>query len=147
MSASRRAITIRAPVERFLWSRDTCRIATVAADGYPHCVPVGFVYHHGLVYMPTNSTSRKAYNIRNYPKCCVLVDLERKRGAKGVMLAGRAKVVTGKSFARLKSVVESVSGWHLDEWELGPKPRDRVDAFIVFAPEKSSVIGRARRSL
>ena len=128
-------------VERFLRSGNTCRIATVGEDGYPHCVPVGYVYQAGLIYIATNSASRKVRNIRRNPKCCVLVDLERKRGAKGVMLRGCAEVLTGKAFSKLRSRVESISGWHLDRWELGPKPYDKVDAFVIFTPERLSTIG------
>lgn len=133
---------LRRPIEKFLRTRDTCRIASLGGDGYPHCVPVGYFYHEGAIYIATNSHSAKVRNLRGDPRCCVLVDVERRRGAKGVMLRGRAEVHTGKAFLRLKSRVESISGWHLDGWNVGPPPRDKVDALIVFTPKKASTIGR-----
>jgi len=83
-------------VEGFLLSRDTCRIASPGRDGYPHCVPVGYQYDKGLVYIATNSASTKAENLRRNPDCCVLVDTDRKKGAKGVMLQGRASSCQGR---------------------------------------------------
>lgn len=137
-----RRVRISPGVERLLHNKDTCRIASLGKDGYPHCVPVGYVYHDGLVYIATNSASTKAQNVRSNPACCVLVDMNKKNGAKGVMLRGKAEVLSGEAFSQLRSHVEAISGWNLDDWELGPPPRDRVDAFIVFTPEKLSTIGR-----
>lgn len=129
-------------VEKFLQRRDTCRIASIGRDGFPHCVPVGYQYSGGLIYIATNSASTKVENLRANPRCCVLVDKERKTGAKGVMLRGTAKVHSGQAFLKLKDYVESISGWHLERWEVGPPPRNRVDSFLVFTPEKISIIGR-----
>jgi [ribosomal protein S5]-alanine N-acetyltransferase len=141
-SSRNRQTSIPRRVEEFLRSRDTCRIASVGSNGYPHCVPVGYYYQKGRVYIATNSASAKAENIRSNPNCCVLVDIEKKEGAKGVMLRGTAKITSGKAFLEMKGKVESASGWHLDDWELGSPPRDKVDTFIIFTPEKISAIGR-----
>jgi ribosomal-protein-alanine N-acetyltransferase len=141
-SARNQQTRVSREVEKFLLGRDTCRIASVGRDGRPHCVPVGYYYDKGLVYIATNSASAKVENLRSNPNCCVLVDVEKKKGAKGVMLRGTAKVISGKAFPEMKSHLESISGWHLGDWELGPPPRDKVDAFIVFTPEKISTIGR-----
>ena len=130
------------PTRKFLKSNDHCRFATIGeGNGFPHCVPVGYFYNDNLLYMPTNSESTKAKNALAEPKSCVIVDTYENGAGRSVMLQGFAHVAIGKEFSRLKPVVESISGWHLDKWELGRPPRSKVDAIIEFTPRRVAIIG------
>jgi|FaiFalFF_MnMetaG_3_1042247.scaffolds.fasta_scaffold01267_6 nitroimidazol reductase NimA-like FMN-containing flavoprotein (pyridoxamine 5'-phosphate oxidase superfamily) len=125
---------------RFLRSVDTCRIATVDPNGYPHCVPVGFLYHRGRVYIPTVARTRKARNIGLNSKCCIVVDVYERGVGRGLMLQGEAELVRGQAYRRLKRTVERISGWHLDSWDIDPL--GPPDSMIVFTPKKVVKIGR-----
>jgi hypothetical protein len=80
-------------------------------------------------------------------KCCIIVDTydEHKKG-KGVMMQGLATVLisgkgNNKEYSRLKDLVESITGWKLDNWRVGKAGEERVNAIIVFEPSKVVVIG------
>lgn len=133
---------MKAEVERFLRSQDHCRLATLGSDGFPHCVPVGYHYYRGLLYVPTYARSRKARNLNRERKCCVIVDEYRKRIGRGVMLQGTARVCKRSEFPRLKRLLESLTGWRLDNWRVGQTTDHKVDTILVFKPQKVSIIGR-----
>lgn len=108
-------VRIGGRLERFLTSRNTCRVASIGEDGLPHLVPVGYLYQDGPIYIATDSRSVKVQSLRRNPQCSVLIGLKRKTDAKGVMLGGRGQVRTGKAFLELKNRIESISGWNLDK--------------------------------
>jgi len=128
-------------IVRFLKSQDHCRVATIDSFGFPHCVPVGFWFSGSLVYIPTNSMSVKARNLRREDKCCVIVDAYEKGKGRGVMLQGSGKLATGKQFLHARSLVERSTGWKLKRWRVGPPGKERVDTIIVFKPAKTVAIG------
>lgn len=125
-------------MEEFLASQDHCRFATVDEEGYPHCVPVGYHYHGGKIYIPTNALSKKVSNLRKNPRSCVIVDVPREEDAPGVMLQGTARPTKADEFHRLKEEVESRTGWDLGRWRVGDLPRERVTTILVFEPQKVS---------
>ncbi|OLE91966.1 MAG: hypothetical protein AUF79_01260 [Crenarchaeota archaeon 13_1_20CM_2_51_8] len=89
-----------------------------------------------MIYIPTNSKSVKARNLRRNKKCCVIVDLYKGGKGRGVMLQGTGKLAVGKEFLHAKNVVEQSTGWKLDRWEVGLARKDRVDTMILFKPTK-----------
>jgi nitroimidazol reductase NimA-like FMN-containing flavoprotein (pyridoxamine 5'-phosphate oxidase superfamily) len=122
-------------------------MATISGDGFPHSVPIAYVYHEGVVYVPTSSKSKKIQNLRLNQKCCIIVDVndEHKKG-KGVMLQGLATILASASgnneeYSLRKELVESITGWKLDKWQIGKGGEERVDAIIVFRPSRVVVIG------
>ena len=40
--------------EQFVRARDTCRIATITKEGWPHRVPVGYLYKKEDFYIPSS---------------------------------------------------------------------------------------------
>ena len=40
-------------------SKDILALSTVSQHGWPHCVPVSYVYLDGKFYIPANSKSKK----------------------------------------------------------------------------------------
>jgi PPOX class probable F420-dependent enzyme len=71
-----------------------CRVATVAADGVPHLVPVCHVMANGKLYFGSGD-GRKVQNIRANPRVTVTVDLYSEDWAhlRGVMIQGRAALI------------------------------------------------------
>lgn len=129
---------IPSPVEKFLISLDHCRFATIDKSGYPHCVPVGYIYIKPFIYIPTNSRTRKVSNILANPRSCIIVDTYQEGVGRGVMLQGTAYVALGDEFKKLKDIIERVSHWNLASWSINGRP---VDAIIRFNPERIVVIG------
>ncbi|MFP3190575.1 MAG: pyridoxamine 5'-phosphate oxidase family protein [Thermoproteota archaeon] len=127
-----------AAIEKFLSSLDHCRFATIDKTGYPHCVPVGYIYIKPFIYIPTNSQTRKVSNLLANPKCCIIVDIYQEGVGKGVMLQGTAQVALGEEYKELKVKIERVSNWNLSAWSINGRP---VDAIIKFNPEHIVVIG------
>jgi len=124
----------------FLKSNDHCRIATISKDGYPHCVPVGYFYHNDIIYIPTNSKSNKVRNLTHNPKCCVIVDTYANRKGRGILVQGKARVAFGKHYCKLKSKIEKLTGWKLDNWRLGDPPKDKVDTIIQIDTREKTII-------
>lgn len=129
-------------IEDFLRSHDHCRLASIdKQDGFPHCVPIAYLYHEGLIYIPTSSRSKKVRNLTLNQKCCILVDVLENEKGRGVMLQGSAAVTKGNQFEILKRLVESTTGWKLDNWNIGKIGEQEVDIIIVFRPHRWVVIG------
>ena len=63
-------------------------LATVAADGAPHVMPVWAVWLERGIWLSTGGRSRKARNLRAEPRCAVHVD-----GEDPVIVHGVAEIV------------------------------------------------------
>jgi nitroimidazol reductase NimA-like FMN-containing flavoprotein (pyridoxamine 5'-phosphate oxidase superfamily) len=124
--------------ELFLRSEDACRFATVDSRGCPHCVPVSYVYRDGIIYIATVSTTKKVRNVAQNPNCCIVVDVGGHGRGRGLMLQGRAKLVKGTGYPTLKRIIETLTGWHLEDWRIdGSQP----DSALVFTPYAVVEIG------
>ena len=74
-------------------------------------------------------------------KSCVLVDTYERGIGRGVLLQGFATLEI-EGYSRLKPMIELLTGWHLENWELGNPPKNKVDAIIQFEPLKIAIIGQ-----
>lgn len=80
----------------FLHRHKTVRVATVSADGFPHNVPVGYLWRDGRLFFPSDEDSQKIANLRRDDRVCCIVD-EGTAGEdydvlSGVMTQGHATV-------------------------------------------------------
>lgn len=85
------------PGERddYLERAHTVIISTIDKDGFPHAVPMWFVYLDGAVYFRTMAHQQKAVNLRRNPKICLLVeDGEAWVDLRAAMIRGEAEEVT-----------------------------------------------------
>jgi hypothetical protein len=57
------------------------------------------------------------------------------------MLQGLAVATKGHKFEKLKQLVESATGWKLDEWKVGKNGEQNVDIIVVFRPQRWVVLG------
>jgi nitroimidazol reductase NimA-like FMN-containing flavoprotein (pyridoxamine 5'-phosphate oxidase superfamily) len=65
-------------------------LATTGNDGYPHVVPVAFMFHEGRLYISTGKKSRKVNNIRGDSHVAFAVED-----------STRLKAIVGKGTARI----------------------------------------------
>jgi nitroimidazol reductase NimA-like FMN-containing flavoprotein (pyridoxamine 5'-phosphate oxidase superfamily) len=91
-------------------ARDVCRIATVSHGGWPHCVPVGYLYKNGRFYIPANKKSKKVRNLRADSRACIVIDEEKEEV---LMIQGRVEIVEGRDFLKLKRWMTAKTGWTL----------------------------------
>jgi len=94
----------------FLVSSKVARLATYSPEGYPHVVPLWFLYLNNRIYMATDRNSKKVRNIGKNSSVTVLVDAyveEEKFGEsswdiKGLMIHGTAKIIErGKKYNKI----------------------------------------------
>lgn len=97
----------------FIRSRDTVRIATVGPKGWPHCVPVGYLYRNRRLYIPAGKTSKKVRNLRLDNRACLVIDDEKR--SSGVLLLGLVEIIEDERFLSLKRWMNSVTGWTVGE--------------------------------
>src|SRR5262245_43427804 len=85
-----------------------CRVATVAAVGIPHSVPVCSAFQDGKIYFGSGRDGRKVKNIEANGRCTVTVDLytEEWDSLRGVMVQGRAALIAkGARFRRARALL------------------------------------------
>jgi PPOX class probable F420-dependent enzyme len=72
-----------------------CRVATAAADGTPHVVPVCHAVAEGRIYFGSGRDARKVANLRRNPRVALTVDLYAEDWAhlKGVLVHGTAILI------------------------------------------------------
>ena len=83
--------------DEFLKSQKILRLATVDKKGIPHIVPVWYLYKNGNFYVGTNTSTKKAKNVRKNPKVSFCVDLGVHSPIIGVMGIGNAKLILRKN--------------------------------------------------
>lgn len=120
---------------RFIQSRDTCRLATIGGDGWPHCVPVGYLYGRGMFYIPSARTAKKISNLRANGRACIVIDDENSK-ERGIMIQGQARIVGDRRFAKLGDWMESKTGWTMAS--------DTV--MVVFKPVRKASWKLSKRS-
>ena len=80
---------------RFLEQRRIATIATIEADGSPHVVPVWYLFRDGLLYVGTQSASRKAKNAAARPRATLTVDSRTPGTERFVSGSGPATILRG----------------------------------------------------
>jgi len=82
-------------------SNDLCRLATKSSSGWPHCVPVSYVYLKGKFFVPANRASRKVINIERNSKATLLID-EGESKEHGIMIECNATVLYGSGARKMR---------------------------------------------
>lgn len=77
-------------LDELLASARTARIGTVSADGWPHVVPLWFVWHRGALWVNNLRRSKRSRNLAGGSPVAVCVDDgERYEELRGAVLSGR----------------------------------------------------------
>ena len=120
----------------FLRGAWTVRVATVGPDGWPHVVPLWFVWHEGTLFVNTTRGNRTVRNAETAPRAAATIDDgERYDELRGVVLGGELADATGDP--RLPDVVATFSA----KYFAGNEPhfmRWRNRLFLRMEPEAIS---------
>ena len=95
-------------------SNDLCLLATNGSSGWPHCVPVAYVFLTGLFHIPANKGSRKVRNVKRDPKATILVD-EGEHREHGLMIECSSTVLYDQSADQMRKYMRRVKSWENDE--------------------------------
>src|SRR3972149_6369569 len=82
--------------DKFLKSQKILSFATKDKRGMPHIVPVWYLYKEGIFYVGTNTSTKKAKNVKKNPKVSFCVDSGIRSPIFGVMGRGVAKLILNK---------------------------------------------------
>ena len=94
-------------------SKDICRISTISSNGWPHVVPVGYVYLRGKFYIPTDRDAKKVRNLAKNRNATIVVDDERLEH--GVMIECGSKILEGSKAQPHREYMKKVKRWQNDE--------------------------------
>jgi general stress protein 26 len=64
------------PISQELLNRDLTRLAFVATDGTPRCIPIGFTWNGSEIVMCTAKNARKLHALRQNPAVALTIDTE-----------------------------------------------------------------------
>jgi hypothetical protein len=70
------ADVLNRPISRELLARDLTRLAYVARDGTPRCVPIGFTWNGSEIVMCTTKNAPKLPALRTNPMVALTIDTE-----------------------------------------------------------------------
>jgi general stress protein 26 len=107
-------------------SKDILALSTVSQHGWPHCVPVSYVYLDDNFYVPASSRSKKIRNLRRNHRATILVDDVETES--GVMMECDPKILTGAMAKKFRDYMRRVKGWQNDE----------TTVIIVLTPMKKA---------
>jgi len=93
-------------------SKDILALSTVSQYGWPHCVPVSYVYLDGKFYIPASSKSKKIRNLRQNHRATILVDDAKTES--GVMMECESKILIGAKAKKFRDYMTRVKGWQND---------------------------------
>jgi nitroimidazol reductase NimA-like FMN-containing flavoprotein (pyridoxamine 5'-phosphate oxidase superfamily) len=97
----------------FVLSRDVCRLSTTSPNGWPHSVPVSYVYLKGKFWVPSNNSTKKVRNLKKNPKATIVIDDEKNES--GIMLECKSRIIEGKEAEGLKKHMRKVRHWQNDQ--------------------------------
>ena len=94
-------------------SKDILALSTVSQHGWPHSVPVSYVYLDDKFYVPASSRSKKVRNLRQNCRATFFVDDVETES--GVMMECDPKILTGAKAKKFRDYMKKVKGWQNDE--------------------------------
>ena len=87
---------------KFLKNQKILHLATVGKKGFPHIVPVWYIYDIGKIYVGTNTRTKKAKNLMKNSKVSFCVDVGLKSPKiYGVMGTGIGKLIHDEKKVRI----------------------------------------------
>ena len=118
----------------FMQSMRVMRVATVDSDGVPHNVPVCPVLDKDRIYFGTERKARKIRNIKANPRVTVVLDeyTEAWDYLRGVMIQGKARIVTAAEFRRLRKQIYAKYPQYESKAALG----ERDSVIVEVKPDK-----------
>lgn len=93
-------------------STDIGRLGTVSKNGWPHVVPVGYVFSGGMFYVASDRSAMKMGNIRRIPRATLVIDNEEREH--GVMVECTVEVLPTDEADKWRRYMREKKGWRND---------------------------------
>ncbi|MDX1441956.1 MAG: pyridoxamine 5'-phosphate oxidase family protein [Nitrosopumilaceae archaeon] len=126
--------------DEFLKSQKVLRLATIGKNKTPHIVPVWYLYSSKKIYIGTNTSTRKAKNIKknNQVGFCVDVGVNAPN-IYGVLGEGRAKLIL--DIPKVKKIATKILLRYFKNMKnkSATELLDDTDCIIEINPEKFTV--------
>jgi general stress protein 26 len=105
-------------------------MSTVSSNGWPHIVPVSYVYLLGKFYVPTNPRTAKVRNLARREKATIVVDDELREH--GVMIECSSSILRGVRAQLLIDRMRKVKRWQMGDSTVVIQltPRRKVSWFL-----------------
>ncbi|WP_017591935.1 pyridoxamine 5'-phosphate oxidase family protein [Nocardiopsis potens] len=110
------------PHSRELLARDVTRLAYVAADGTPRCIPIAFTWNGSEIVLCTTENAPKTASLRRNPEVALTIDTE-VHPPKILLIRGRAEL----------DVVDGIPDEYLQmngSYEMTPEQRAEWEAEV-----------------
>jgi nitroimidazol reductase NimA-like FMN-containing flavoprotein (pyridoxamine 5'-phosphate oxidase superfamily) len=119
----------------FLQYQRVARVATVDPDGVAHSVPVCPLLDNDKIYFGTERKAKKIRNIEGNPRVTAVFDeyTEAWNFLRGVMIQGKARIVTRKEFPALRKKIYAKFSQYESSAPLG----ERDSVIVEVTPAKS----------
>ncbi|MFL1380737.1 pyridoxamine 5'-phosphate oxidase family protein [Nocardiopsis protaetiae] len=130
------------PISRELLARDLTRLAYVAKDGTPRCVPIGFTWNGSEVVMCTSTNAPKLHALRVNPMVALTIDTE-VHPPKMLLIRGRVELdeVDGipDEYLQMNGSYQMTPEQRV-EWEAGVRSLYDAMVRIVVTPTWAKLI-------
>ena len=126
--------------EKFLKTQKILRLSTVDAKGYPHTVPVWYAYIGKKFYVGTNTSTKKAKNLKKNKKVGFCIDVGiNAPNIYGVMGNGSAKLILEKK--KVSNYAKKILNRYYKTLKnkAAQELLDDTDCVIEITPKKFSV--------
>ena len=123
--------------KEFLKSQKMLHLATIDSSGNPHIVPAWYMYVNEKFYIGTNTSTKKAKNIKKNPKVSFCVDTGIKSpDIFGVMGVGRGRLILKKD--RVEQLAKKILLRYFKNLknESAQQLLDQTDCVIEIIPKK-----------
>ena len=107
-----RAPALTAKEKSVVATDDVGRLATVSKDGWPHVVPVSYVYSDGMFFVPSREDAVKIRNLKRSPRATLVIDNEEQEC--GVMLECNPEILPAVEAEKWRRYMRDAKGWQND---------------------------------
>jgi len=110
------------PEKIFLERNELGRLATISRDGFPHVVPVSYLYYHGNICIAVDYGTRKFRNMMMSKKVAFVVDTFNPN--RGMLIIGSVKIIEkGKEFNQIYKAFHRKFAWvRANPWKAEEAP-------------------------
>ena len=114
--------------ERFLTDNEVGRLATIGKEGFPHAVPVCYIYHAGSLWVAIDYETAKYRNLQSNNKVALVVDTGYDAN-RGMVIQGLATVYErGQKFRDIYAIFHEKFNWvRANPWGEGEAPLIRIE--------------------
>jgi len=126
--------------DKFLKTQKILRLATIDNRSFPHIVPVWYMYNGKKFYVGTNTSTKKAKNLKKNKRVSFCVDTGvRSPQIYGVMGKGTGKLILEKNKVSKLSKKILLRYFTTLENKSAQELLDDTDCIIEITPDKFSV--------